>query len=109
MLESLKMAFFVVILDSKYSKICEEEVTLTPLINKICKPCTSPTAKSTSPQAIGHDFLCTLILCTAVVASTTKIQLSNNTFINEIFGGYAKPGLTVKCPLLPTLENNSPR
>ena len=30
------MAFFVVILDSK---ICEAEVTLIPLINKICKPC----------------------------------------------------------------------
>ena len=37
-LESLKMAFFVVILDSKNdSKICEAEVTLTTLINKICK------------------------------------------------------------------------
>ena len=39
----LKMAFFVVILDSKYSKmtpkICEAEITLTPLIDKICKPC----------------------------------------------------------------------
>ena len=45
MLKSLKMAFFVVILDSKIifqndSKICEAEVTVTPLINKICKPCT---------------------------------------------------------------------
>ena len=36
-----KTGFLVVILDSKYSKnskICEAEVTLTPLINKICKP-----------------------------------------------------------------------
>ena len=37
-----KTAFFVVVLDSKYSKmtpkICKAEVRLTPLINKICKP-----------------------------------------------------------------------
>ena len=41
-MESLKMAFFVVILDSKYSKMtpeCEAKATLTPLINKTCKPC----------------------------------------------------------------------
>ena len=37
-LESLKMAFFVVMLDSK---ICEAEVKLTPLVSKICKPCLS--------------------------------------------------------------------
>ena len=39
-LESLKMAFFdfVVILDSRYSKLTPKFVT--PLINKICKPCT---------------------------------------------------------------------
>ena len=42
-LESLKMAFFLVILDSKFSKMTpkffEAEVTVTPLINKICNPC----------------------------------------------------------------------
>ena len=37
------MAFFVVILKLQIFhydfKICEAEVTLTPLINKICEPC----------------------------------------------------------------------
>ena len=45
-LESLKMTFFVVIVDTcnwlqifqNDSKICEAEFTVTPLINKICKP-----------------------------------------------------------------------
>ena len=42
MLESLNLAFFVVILDSKYSIMTPKFVkqkSLTPLINKICKPC----------------------------------------------------------------------
>ena len=36
--EQKTTTFLVVILDSKYSKMtCEAEVTLTPIINKICK------------------------------------------------------------------------
>ena len=41
------------------SKICEAEVTLTPPINKICKPCVAKVSKygkSEYPQALNASY-----------------------------------------------------
>ena len=58
-----KTAFFFVILDSKYSKmtpkICKAEVTLTPFINKICKPwMLNKNANSENNKKNGLVLLC---------------------------------------------------